>query len=142
MSPIVTCPSCGTRNRLPTSVSGRPRCASCKQDLPWIVDADDSTFDRAIATRLPVLVDLWAPWCGPCRVVGPAVDQIATELAGNLKVVKVNVDDAPGTSNRYQVQSIPMLLFLRDGTLVDGHIGAMPADQLGAWVRGHVEAAT
>lgn len=135
MSTIVRCGSCGARNRLPTSVTGRPRCARCKTDLAWLVDADDTDFDEATATGLPVLVDLWAPWCGPCRQVAPAVRQTAEELAGRLKVVKVNVDEAPRVSERYQVQSIPMLLMLRDGQLVDGHIGAMSADQLGAWVR-------
>ncbi len=138
MSAIVTCASCGTKNRLPASVTGRPRCAKCKTDLAWVVDADDDTFDDATATKLPVLVDLWAPWCGPCRMVAPAVQRTAEELAGKLKVVKVNVDDAPGISERYRVQSIPMLLMLRDGALVDGHIGAMPADRLGAWVREHM----
>ena len=102
------------------------------------MDADDTTFDQATATKLPVLVDLWAPWCGPCQLVGPAVQQTATELAGKLKVVKVNVDEAPQISARFQVQSIPMLLMLRDGELVDGHIGAMGADELGAWVRNHL----
>lgn len=140
MAAITTCPSCGTRNRLPDSVTGRPRCAKCQTDLPWSVDADDRTFDDAIATRLPVLVDLWAPWCGPCRMVSPAVQQVAAELAGKLKVVKVNVDDAPEISERYQVQSIPMLLVLRDGKLVDGHIGALPADRLGDWVRTAIDA--
>lgn len=138
MAAIVTCSKCGTRNRLPRSVTGRPRCANCHADLAWSVDADDSTFADATATRLPVLVDLWAPWCGPCRMVSPAVQQVAEELAGELKVVKVNVDESPEVSQRYQVQSIPMLLVLKDGKLVDGHIGAMPADQLGAWVRGAI----
>lgn len=139
MSAIVTCPSCGTKNRLPSSVSGRPRCAKCKSDLAWLVEADDATFDEATSTKLPVLVDLWAPWCGPCKMVAPAVQQTATELAGKLKVVKVNVDEAPQISARFQVQSIPMLLMLRDGELVDGHIGAMAAEQLGTWVRNHLD---
>jgi len=138
MSAITTCPACGTKNRLPSSVKGRPRCAKCHADLPWSVDADDATFDDATDTALPVLVDLWAPWCGPCRMVSPAVQQVAEELAGKLKVVKVNVDESPRISQRYQVQSIPMLLILRKGTLVDGHIGAMAADQLGEWVRAKV----
>jgi thioredoxin 2 len=135
MAAITTCPECGTRNRLPTSVTGRPRCANCHADLAWSVDATDDDFDDAIATKLPVLVDLWAPWCGPCRMVSPAVQQLAAGLAGKLKVVKVNVDESPGISQRYQVQSIPMLLVLQDGKLVDGHIGALPADQLSDWVR-------
>lgn len=135
MSAITTCAACGTRNRLPSSVTGRPRCADCHADLPWSVDAVDTDFDDATATKLPVLVDLWAPWCGPCRMVSPAVQQIAADYAGRLKVVKVNIDEAPRIAERYQVQSIPMLLVLRDGKLIDGHIGAMAGDQLSEWVR-------
>lgn len=134
MPAIVTCGNCGTRNRLPTSVKARPRCARCKSDLPWSVDAGDDDFADATATRLPVLVDLWAPWCGPCRMVAPAVQQLAEQFAGTLKVVKVNVDEAPRVSARFGVQSIPMLLMMRGGELVDSRIGALPREQLDAWV--------
>ncbi len=135
MSRVVACPACETKNRTPASVSGRPRCARCHTDLPWLVDATGPDFDDAVDTPLPVLVDLWAPWCGPCRLVAPGVEQAAAELAGRLKVVKVNVDEAPEVSARFGVQGIPTLLVLRDGVLVDEHVGALPADQLLAWVR-------
>lgn len=140
MADIVACPACGKKNRLPAGVTGRPRCAACRADLPWIVDAGADTFDAAIDTSIPVLVDLWAPWCGPCRMVAPAVERAATELAGRLKVVKVNVDEAPVVSARFAVQGIPTLLVLRDGRVADRQVGALPADRLVDWARRTVDA--
>jgi thioredoxin 2 len=141
MSSIVACPSCGTRNRVPTASTGRPRCASCQVDLPWLVDATDADFDAAVDTARLVLVDLWAPWCGPCRMVAPAVERASREHAGRLKAVKVNVDESPGISNRFRAQSIPMLVLLRDGQVVDTQIGALPEQQLLAWVARHLDTA-
>jgi len=130
------CPACGRRNRVPNSAAGSPRCGHCHAPLPWLVAAGDATFD-AVATkaRLPVLVDLWAPWCGPCRMVGPAVERLATDLAGRLKVVKVNVDEAPSVAARFDAMSIPTLLLLSDGQTVDRIVGALPAKELGIRVR-------
>jgi thioredoxin 2 len=129
------CPSCGKRNRLPVAAAGTPRCASCHVPLPWLVDAVDEDFESAIATKSTVLVDLWAPWCGPCRLIAPGVERAAAELAGHLKVVKVNVDIAPGVSARFGVQGIPTLLALRDGVVVGRQVGALPADRLVQWAR-------
>ena len=123
---VVTCRSCGVRNRVPRASSGSPRCARCHHDLPWLVEAGDDTFDAAIDTRRLVLVDLWAPWCRPCQAVAPILERLSVDLAGELKVVKVNVDESPQTARRYQASSIPMLLFLRDGELVDTVVGAQP----------------
>ena len=139
MADIVACPACGKRNRLPTSATGLPRCAACHAWLPWLVDADEGSFVAAVGTTLPVLVDLWAPWCGPCRTVAPGVERAANELAGRLKVVKVNVDVAPSVSARFGVQGIPTLLVLRDGEPIARQVGALPADRLVAWVRGAIE---
>jgi thioredoxin 2 len=139
--PIVSCPSCGKRNRVPVVTSGTPRCASCHHDLPWVVDAGSADFDEATRSRLPVLVDLWAPWCGPCRIVAPGVERASQELAGRLKVVKVDVDQAPDVSARFDVQGIPTLLVLRDGTPVARQVGALPPDRLVEWVRSVLQAA-
>jgi putative phosphoribosyl transferase len=135
---VVTCPSCGTRNRVPLAATGTPRCATCHRDLPWLVDARDADFSAIVDTRLPVLVDLWAPWCGPCRLVAPVVERAARELAGQLKVVKVNVDDAPAVAGRFGVRSVPTLLVLRGGRVVAEQVGALGPDRLLAWVRGAV----
>ena len=130
-SSIVACPSCGKPNRVPAAATGSPRCARCRAALPWIVDADDASFaEVAERSPLPVVVDLWAPWCGPCRVVGPVLAQLATELAGRCKLVKVNVDRAPAIQARFSVRSIPTLVVMRGGREVARQVGAAPADRL------------
>lgn len=138
MSAITTCPSCGTKNRLPASVTGRPRCAKCRTDLPWSVDADDATFDDATATKLPVLVDLWAPWCGPCRQLSPVLETIAREQAGKLKLVKVNVDHSPKLMRQFSARSIPTLVLLKGGKQVGRQVGAQPITPLRRWVESNV----
>ncbi len=135
MSDIVTCPSCGKRNRVPPAAAGTSRCAACHTPLPWLVAAGDADFDAVVAARPAVLVDLWAPWCGPCRLVAPGVDQAARELAGRLKVVKVNVDEAPRVAQRFEAMSIPTLVVLRGGRVVARQVGALPPDRLVAWAR-------
>lgn len=129
-SVIVACPSCGTKNRAPIASSGRPRCASCKADLPWIVPAGDPDFEAAVKAPGVVLVDLWAPWCGPCRMVAPVLERLATRYAGELKVVKVNVDDSPRTAATHDARSIPTLLLMRQGKVVDRVVGAQPEPAL------------
>lgn len=133
---VVSCPSCGTKNRVPAAAAGTPRCASCKSALPWLTEADDATFNRVVdSSRVPVLVDLWAPWCGPCRMVSPAVERMAAKYAGRLKVTKVNVDDSPQTASRFQAMSIPTLLMMKGGQVADRQVGAIPEPQLDAWVQ-------
>jgi thioredoxin 2 len=132
---VVTCPDCGKKNRVPAVAPGRPRCAQCHHDLPWIADAGDADFAAVVEqSPLPVVVDLWAPWCGPCRMISPALEDVATRLRGRMKLVKVNVDDNPATSQRFRVQGIPMLLVFRDGELLDTQMGAQGAAQLQAWI--------
>ena len=131
----VTCPNCGRKNRVPAAAAGVPRCGNCHQPLPWIADAGDDSFaEVSAAASLPVVVDLWAPWCGPCRMVSPALAQVATELRGRIKLVKVNVDDSPKIQQRFAVQAIPTLLVLRHGEVVARQAGAAPAARLRAWV--------
>jgi thioredoxin 2 len=139
---IVTCPNCGKKNRISSSAEGIPRCGNCHHALPWIVDADAGSFDEEIRASVPVLVDFWAPWCGPCRMVSPAVEAQARAHAGRLKVVKLNVDGAPDISARYGVQGIPLLLLLRDAAEVDRLVGAVPEPQLRSWLAPHLEAAS
>ena len=111
---------------MPVAAKGHPACPKCRAALPWLVDAGDSEFAAAIDTGQLVLVDLWAPWCGPCRMVAPALANLAREFAGRMKVVKVNVDEAPMTAARYEARSIPLLLFIRAGEVVETIVGAQP----------------
>ncbi len=126
----LTCKACGKKNRIRPSAKGAPHCGSCGAALPWLVNATDATFDIEAAAAPAVLVDLWAPWCGPCRVVGPILEQLSAEYAGRIKVVKVNVDDNPATAQRFQAYSIPTLVVIKDGRVVDRFVGAMPKAQL------------
>jgi thioredoxin 2 len=132
---VVTCPDCGRRNRVPAAAEGVPRCGNCHHPLPWIADAGDDTFGEvAEAASLPVIVDMWAPWCGPCRMVSPALEQLASDLAGRIKLVKVNVDDSPKLAQRFGVQAIPTLMILRHGEVAARQAGALPPPALRAWV--------
>ena len=125
-APVVVCPSCGTKNRVPVSAKGHPRCPECHSDLPWLVDAGDADFARAVDTDQLVIVDLWAPWCGPCRMVAPTLAKLSRDFVGRVKVVKVNVDESPKVAARFDARSIPTLLFMRRGEVVNTVIGAQP----------------
>ena len=127
---ILVCPSCGKQNTIRPSERGVPHCGSCGERLPWLVNATDETFDVEARASPAVLVDLWAPWCGPCKIVGPILEQLARDYAGRLKVVKVNVDQNPRLAQRFDARSIPTLVVMRDGRVVDRIVGAMPKDQL------------
>lgn len=94
--------------------------------LPWLVDATDTTFDHEADAPVPVLVDLWAPWCGPCRTVAPVLEELSRELAGRLKVVKVNVDENPRLAARFNARSIPMLVVFHEGKVRETVVGAQP----------------
>jgi thioredoxin 2 len=99
------------------------------------VDAGDDTFPEvADASKIPVLVDLWAPWCGPCRMVSPALEQLARAMAGRVKLVKVNVDETPRLAERFSVQGIPTLLLMRGGEVVARQTGAAPEHALRDWL--------
>ena len=133
----IACPHCGKRNRVPVSAGSVPKCGNCHERLPWIADAGDDDFaEVAERAPVPVLVDLWATWCGPCRMVSPALERIATDRAGELKLVKVDVDQAPQLSQRFEVRAVPTLLVLRNGQVLARQSGAAPAAALRSWLDG------
>ena len=134
---LIRCENCGKMNRVPAAASGIPRCGNCHQPLPWIAAAGEDTFaEVAEAAAIPVVVDMWAPWCGPCRMVSPALEQLARDMAGRVKLVKVNVDEAPKLQQRFTVQAIPTLMVLRKGEVIARQAGAMPLPMLREWVEG------
>jgi thioredoxin 2 len=142
MSTVVACPNCGKKNRVPAAASGSPQCANCHRPLPWSADADDTTFANvAGSSTLPVLLDLWAPWCGPCRMVSPALETLARENAGSVKLVKVNVDEAPGVARRFDARSIPTLVVLQGDHEIARQIGAAPEPALRRWLSDALAAA-
>jgi thioredoxin 2 len=132
---LVTCPHCAKKNRVPAAAGSTPKCGNCHERLPWIADAGDDDFaEVAERAPVPVLVDLWATWCGPCRMVSPALERLATERAGELKLVKVDVDKAPRLSQRFEVRAVPTLMVLRDGEVLARQPGAAPEPALRNWL--------
>ena len=133
---IVQCSACGAKNRVPAEKLREgllPVCGSCKKPLtsahPVIVT--DANFAEEVEhSPLPVLLDMWAPWCGPCRMIAPIIEQLASELAGKVKVAKLNTDENPTTQARFGVRSIPTLLVLKGGREIDRLVGAMPKQEI------------
>lgn len=135
--PIVTCEKCGTKNRVDENppVDRVAKCGKCGAQLPSgtsatsgkpITVTDQSFSQQILNAPGVVLLDCWAPWCGPCRMIGPIMEQLAAEALGRYRVAKLNVDDNPGTAGQFQIQSIPTMLIFKDGRLVDRLIGAQP----------------
>jgi thioredoxin 2 len=132
---VVACKVCGRKNRVPAAGNGSPKCGQCGSPLPWIADADDDSFaDVVEASPIPVLVDLWAPWCGPCRMVSPVLEGLAEDMAGRLKLVKVNVDESPGLARRFAVQGIPSMLIMVGQREIARQTGAAPEHVLRSWI--------
>ena len=134
---MIRCPACGATNRIPSEkiVQGlEPVCGRCKTPLPVSarpVTVTDATFATDVErSPLPVLVDAWAPWCGPCRMIAPVIDELAGQMAGRVRFAKVNVDENPATASRFNVRSIPTLLVLKGGREVDRIVGVEPKSEI------------
>jgi thioredoxin 2 len=136
---VQSCSACGQQNRVPVSRIGQnPVCGACKASLGAPgkpIDVSDADLAALLAeSPVPVVVDFWAPWCGPCRMVAPALANIAGSMSGKVLVAKVNVDDNPRAAQQYQARSIPLLVGFHQGKPVDRQVGAAPAPELRAWV--------
>ncbi|HWF08853.1 MAG TPA: thioredoxin [Bryobacteraceae bacterium] len=138
-SVVRKCPSCGTGNRIPARhLASAGKCGSCKSPLApqsEPLDVDDTSFAEVIAeARVPILTDFWAAWCGPCRMAAPEVHELAKEMAGRALVLKVNTEDNPHTSARFNVQSIPNFVVIRDGHAVFQQAGLAPRAEMRRWL--------
>lgn len=135
---IIRCPGCGTKNQIPKDRLGdKPKCGKCGNYLIFNgssgspVDITDRSFEKEVLSFPgPVLVDCWAPWCGPCRMVAPILDELASEYAGRLKIAKLNVDENPKTASQYDTRSIPTMLIFKEGKLAERIVGALPKNQI------------
>lgn len=134
---IIHCPVCGANNRVPLEKleqSLMPVCGRCKNPLPVSIHpltVTDVTFAAEVErSPLPVLLDLWAAWCGPCQMIAPVVEQLAKEMAGRVRVAKLNVDENPVTAERFHIRSIPALLVLKSGQEIDRIVGAQPKSEI------------
>ena len=138
---LTTCSSCGKTNRVPyASLQKTPRCGNCKSPLPApaapIAVPSAEIFDALVhASSIPIIVDFWAPWCGPCHMVAPELEKVAAAAPGEMLVVKIDTEALPELGERFRVRSIPTMAVFRDGREVARTAGARPAADIQAFVR-------
>jgi thioredoxin 2 len=136
---ITMCPQCGAKNRLKAAPPDQiPICGKCKGSLPWIVSGTDISFRKELDISTPVLVDFWAQWCAPCRMTAPILEELARDKAGQIKVLKINVDQNPTTAGQYNVRSIPTMILFKNSRPVETLVGAISKDALLAKLGTHL----
>ena len=124
------------RRKMLQKLMEREETVSEMPDTP--IEVNESNFDEVISKYDTVVVDFWAPWCGPCRLLAPVIEQLAKEMKGKVVFAKLNTDENPKIAMRYRVMSIPTLILFKNGKIVDRNVGAMPADMLRDWIRRYI----
>ena len=138
-SNLTSCQSCGAKNKVPARhLTDKGRCGACKASLPPVhapIEVDEFAFDEITTqAKVPVLVDFWAGWCGPCRMAAPEIEQLAREMAGQALVLKVDTEAHPELAERFKIQSIPNFLVFRDGRLISQRAGVAPRSEMRRWL--------
>ena len=144
---VIPCPACGRKNRVPAGhLADTGKCGACHSGIPprsTPIDVDPARFDEIVrAATVPILVDFWAAWCAPCRMLAPTVEAVAEKYAGNARVVKLNVDDNPSVSQRFGIKGIPTLILFKNGHEEERVVGATSEAAISKMIEKHVSAAT